>query len=51
MIFHARNSEGDILSTITIGDSHPNHPKTLKGILEYWWNEVPYGYKLERYSI
>jgi len=49
IVFNKRDSEGEILSTITVGDKHPSYPKSLKEILQYWWDKVPYGYKLEQY--
>jgi len=49
IIFNKRDSEGDILETITIGEKFPKYPKNLKELLQYWWNEIPYGYKLEHH--
>lgn len=48
IVFNKRDSEGEILSTITVGADYKKF-SSVKEMLEYCWNELPHGYKLEQY--
>ncbi len=48
MIIFNRRIRGKIVSTITVGADYKKF-SSVKEMLEYCWNELPHGYRLEQY--